>query len=441
MIGQHPITGKPIRIMRTETHLYRDKKTLVWLRSQEVSRRYSRWDQIVTNIHDLKKWTNTLGSSPTLFVCDSTDDDEVKQILDSGSIDGVHLNFFRRDPLVKYGKENLTKKGYQNIICIEEIQVMYPHTHFKWSSTTTPLEEIVYAIALLFRLQKVIGFTHKEKESLIGYREATSHFPTTIGGYNEVPQELWLIQQYFTPTKLIREKEIDLCLKKNLECPFIDKIILLNEQSFKKKLPKNDKIKEVVIGHRMTYWDVLTYIQTEVPKDVFVAFSNSDIFLDHTWQLLWSTNLEDRFLSILRYEEVPNKEPELFGPRPDSQDTWVVSSTSLKERTLKEEDFDFEFGRAGCDNAINLSMLKNKFVVCNPALTLKTHHVHNSGIRTYNPRDLIDKPVYLHIEPTGLHDMQPLADLAKYEQPLEPSQPFSRTVKGDKKEVRTLCTM
>jgi len=435
MMAHHPLTGKPIRVMRTETHLCRDKKTLVWLRGQELSASYNRWETIISNLSDLSRWQKTIGA-PLLFVSDTRDVDEVREILDSGVVNGVHLMFFRRDVLKAYGKDKLKQNGFQNIICIEEIQTMYPHTHFKYSDKAS-LEEIVLAIALLFRLKHVAGFTEGELANLQPYMDRISTIAPTTISLDKKPEELWLIQQYFVPSKAKREKEIRTCLEKNIQCQFIDKIVLLNEDVLTKKMPKSSKIQEVVIGHRLTYWDVMEYIQKHVPANVFVVFSNSDIFLDESWQLLWSTNLEDKFLSILRYEH----DGKLFGPRPDSQDTWVVTSTSLKKRKLVQGDFDFEFGKPGCDNAVNISMLKNKFVVCNPALNLKTHHMHESGIRTYDPLDCLEKPMYLYIEPTGLHDMMPQTDLSEYEVEWTASQPFTRKVHGDRKELRTLCTM
>ena len=438
MQGTHPLTGKPIRIMQTETQIYRNTKTLVWLRDQEESDKFNRWETIVTDQLSLSKWTRALGDKPTLYICDSTDEAEVKELLDSGRLDGVHLMFFRKDPLVAYGKENLKKAGYQNIVCIEEIQTMYPHT---FSPNMAKIEELVLAVALLFRLQRAVGFSQSEQASIQPYLEKVAHLKMNIGGPNESPEPLWLIQQYFKPYSAKREREINHCLKNNLACKYIDKIVLLNEEIY--KLPKNDKLKQVSIGKRMTYWDVLEYIQKEVPKGTLVAFSNSDIYLDDTWKLIWSTSIRDKFISLLRYEEPTkaNEEPKLFGPRADSQDTWLLHADSLKARTLKKEDFDFEFGRAGCDNAINLSMLKAKFLVCNPCLTIRTIHCHHSGIRTYDPKDIIDKPMYLFLNPTGLHDMQPLTDMKEYEVPWTSSAPFSRKLNGDRKELRTLSNM
>jgi hypothetical protein len=62
----------------------------------------------------------------------------------------------------------------------------------------------------------------------------------------------------------------------------------------------------------------------------------------------------------------------------------------------------------GCDNAIALEMFRAKFLVVNPAMSLKTWHFHASGLRTYVRNDVIEKPVFLYLSPTGFHDLQPV---------------------------------
>jgi hypothetical protein len=225
----------------------------------------------------------------------------------------------------------------------------------------------------------------------------------------------------------------------------IDKILLLNEEDYSAKFPKSDKIIQEIIGHRMKYADVMRYIYEKVPEGTFVAFSNSDIYLDSTWSELWSVNIKDKFLSLLRYEEPQStdEEAKLFGPREDSQDTWVVHADSVKSRVWNNfKDLDFEFGKAGCDNAINVEMLRKKFIVANPSLTFRTLHCHASQIRSYDPKDVIDKAVYLYLEPTGLHDLNPTADLKKYSLEWEPPSYFTRKVHAiDEKTKNTFCKM
>ena len=121
--------------------------------------------------------------------------------------------------------------------------------------------------------------------------------------------------------------------------------------------------------------------------------------------------MEKKFLSLLRWDD-PNppqiqdeeRQPsKIFGPRPDSQDTWILRSDDVTFDT-SHLDFQIPFGKAGCDNALNVGMLKQKFLIANPAYTIKTHHIHLSAIRDYNPQDIIEKPVYLYIEPTEIQE-------------------------------------
>lgn len=443
MQGRHPLTGKPIRIMRTETHLYRDDKTLCWLRDQPYLPKFRRWDSIVTDANALEIWTKVLSMPPMVFASISNDTTEIKTLLDGKLLDGVQIIFLRKEPLMAYGKAKLEAKGYQNIICIEEMERMYPNTFYKFvAEHQNTLSDLVLAIGALFKHHRIVGFYDYELSP--DYRALLNTTYNIITGLSsEQPKDLWLIQQWFQSSKAKRDRELKKCLLKNLENPYIDRIVLLNEEDYSKTLPTHEKLQQKSIGHRMTYWDVMQEIQTACPPDTLIAFANTDIYFDETVRQLWSVRMEDRFLSLLRWDEQndPTQAPILFGPRPDSQDTWILLSTSLQQRTLSKSDYDFEFGRAGCDNAVNLSMLKNKFIVCNPAYSLKTYHVHQSGLRTYDPKDCIDKPMYLYVEPTGLHDMSPQKDLKSYERPWQQPTPFTRPIKGDRQQVRTLCTM
>jgi hypothetical protein len=40
-------------------------------------------------------------------------------------------------------------------------------------------------------------------------------------------------------------------------------------------------------------------------------------------------------------------------------------------------------------------------------MNLVTHHVHNSGVRNYDPQDIVEKPVLMYVHPSGVHDLNP----------------------------------
>jgi hypothetical protein len=269
------------------------------------------------------------------------------------------------------------------------------------------------------------------------------NIPQDAAAEQTVPP-VYLIQQYFDSPTPKRQQEIDRVLKENIKCDYVDKIILLNEKLY--NLPKSDKLEQIVIGKRLTYLDVMKYIKNDVPRDVYVIFANSDIYFDSTLCALYSLEMEKKFLSLLRYDVGPDptSEPKLFGPRPDSQDAWILLSSSV-DFEPSEDDFGFSFGISGCDNAVNVSMLRKRFVVANPALTIKTYHVHNSNVRTYVRSAVVDKPVFLYLTPTAIQEYNPVTDITSYAVKTwkrKPLQSFTRQIKYvDKITCQTICNM
>lgn len=446
MLAKHPITGKQIRIMKTDTQLHKDRKTAVWLNrypdTVENPQSFKRWMTATSSHKIAEEWKSVLKSYPSVIVL-TNPSESVNTWLSKKAPKQKTLLFLNRPVMENYGLERFSKEGFTNILCLEELSELYPYISRKYTPQDSDALSVLYAFAV-YRVHRVVGFSEEDKD-IKEFIESLKNMHKLIVEPFRNPEPLWLIQQYFIPQKAKREREIKHCLQKNLECPFIDKILLLNEEDYSAKLPKSDKIQQEILGHRMTYADVMRTIYEKVPNGTLVVFSNSDIYLDDSWSELWSLDMRDKFLSLLRYEEPTHDEEELklFGPREDSQDTWVVHADSIKSRDWKEyKDLDFEFGRAGCDNAINVEMLRKKFVVANSCKSLRTIHCHSSQIRTYNPSDVLDKPIFLYLEPSGLHDLKPLSDLKKQEVEWEHPSYFSRKVHAiDEKAKTTFCRM
>jgi len=426
MLAHHPITGKEIRVLKTEAQLYKNQKTLLWLREDTYknSERLKRWDTLVFGHALSHKW------SPSATVIRDPSPEALEWIVTSAPR-RYELLFFSKKVLEVLGVERAKSLGFTNIICLEELGEIYPHLLRVYNESDSDAD-VFLMISVLFRASRALGLRQDEIDSPLA-KLYNTHYNLSVG-LHETPEPLILIQQYFVHKDPRRDKEIKHCLEKNIENPLIDKIILLTEK--KHTLPNSDKIQQIVIGHRMKYSDVFEHIMT-LPSKILVAFSNSDIYLTETFRSLWTVNLKDTFLSLLRYEG-----DELFGPRPDSQDTWVIRSDCVQSRTWDLSTLDFAFGRAGCDNAINVELLKKKFVVANPCLTLKTVHVHSSEVRDYNPLDPIEKPFYLYLDPSGLHDLQPVQDLDVYKKPWPSSTSYTcKVYAAEPRTLRTFCAM
>jgi hypothetical protein len=444
MLAHHPITGKPIKIMKTETQLYKNQRTALWVRggpsTYDAPHRLGRWLTIVTNSQDAIAWSDVL--TPTVVLVEPTVH-AVSWITGVAPRKGQLLFLSRAVMTACGGPEFFKDQKFQNVVCLEELIEIFPHTLRSFNDTDKEAAAVLL-VGMILRAARVFGFKPNELEEIKPLsKQAADTYGLQVGGPAE-PEQLWLIQQYFVPTNKRRAKEIDQTLLENINQPLVDTILLLNEEPMVNCLPKSNKIKELIVGHRLSYADVLRTIKDYVPQGTIVAFANSDISLTDTLRDLWFINMTDLFLAILRYEPSnDDSEPTLFGPRPDSQDTWAILSDEVKKRDWGTfSEFDFPFGKAGCDNAMAMEMLRKKFRVANPALSLMTIHNHKSAVRTYSNDDVVEKSVFLYLEPTGIHDLEPKTDLRLSLKPWAKPQPFNRRINAaDERHAKTFCRM
>jgi hypothetical protein len=425
MLARNPKTGGNIRIINLDTSVWRDQKTMVWF-DAPAEAGWDRWDIGVTdtNIAEVVK--------ADVVICLN---DDAADWLNAGKWSTARLVVVPKALVNAMGMDKLLELKMNNLLCIDEIHSLYPFTGPAWDGSKEDAKALV-ALALHFGRSFPVE-PPAERQAIATKRGLK--FQTTF----EQPKKLWLVTQYYQPDKAARRKEIDACLDKNLGCDIIDRVVLLNEKAI---APSHPKIMEKVVGKRLTYATVIRWIQEEAPADVIVVFANADIFLDNdSWRTLWSTDLDTqpKFLALLRWDiDSLDAEPKLFGPRPDSQDTWVVSAAAVKAVSWDWGALNFPFGQGGCDNAITLEMFKKRFLIANPALTLRTFHYHASEVRTYDPRNIVDKPSYLYIQPTGLHDMKPVMNFGDAAKTLN-FKPIARPVRGplSAAQARTFCEM
>ena len=422
MYGTHHKTGKEIRLLQHTTTTWRDKKTLVWLNSSDdMSIPWNRFDVGCVGSKHVEK------VKADVVVC--VEDEDVEWIRAKG-FEKVRLLFASKKVLDQIGLPFFEEHKINNILCIDELNLLYSFIESEWDNSVNDaciLVALTLRFGLTYPLQPSSRNTHNLK----------------VSSNLVKPHELYYITQYYIPDQSKRRKEINTCLYNNIENSYIDHIILLNENDFSSKLPESNKLRQEVIGKRLHYDDIVRYINEKIPEDSIVVFANADIYLDSTIRSIWSTNLEDKFFALLRYDDNEKGGDEIFGPRADSQDTWIISSTSVKKRKWKYEDFNFSFGVSGCDNAITLEMLRMKFLIVNPSLTIKTHHLHLSEYRTYTKDEIVDKNVYLYIDPTGLHDMEAVTKIpsTNLNSRLELS-PFDREIIcSNTNKLATYCKM
>jgi len=221
---------------------------------------------------------------------------------------------------------------------------------------------------------------------------------------NQCNDQIHLFSQFFLPTNRLRMSELVFCLKQHVENEQIHKIHLLNETIYTEKDlgVSSNKIIQTNIQKRLTFQDVFTYIREQKLKGYFVLL-NADIFFHkHSLVNLRKTSIhqESEMMALLRYEynhTQPHK-LKLFGPRYDSQDTWIFHSNTLFPSSC-DKVFDFPFGKPGCDNKLVYLMHILGFKVINDPTTICTLHVHASNLRSYTLKDTIPQPWGICVPP------------------------------------------
>jgi hypothetical protein len=217
-----------------------------------------------------------------------------------------------------------------------------------------------------------------------------------------------LFLQFYIDKDKSHFEEIQFALKKNVENPYIDSIIMLNERIYSDDElgVSHSKIKQVVIHNRITYSDFLKY-----KIKGYKVLINSDIFVDETIQHVKKSDIHicKKMVALLRYE-YNNNQPYLFcseknpNGRPDSQDTWIIHSNhtfSDKEYAI----FNLQLGIPGCDNKICYLFSILGYEIYNDPVYIKSYHCHIKSERNYKGRI---EPPYCYIFPfsTTIHPIE-----------------------------------
>ena len=200
--------------------------------------------------------------------------------------------------------------------------------------------------------------------------------------------DIVLISQFFIHNNNERNNEIKKCLRLNATNQYINKIYLLNEKIYDNTELgiDNKKIVQVNINKRLEYKDVFKFVEEERING-YIVFCNSDIFINESIKKLHKSILDKEkiFIALLRYEYkkslAGNKHiGTIFGPRPDSQDTWIFHSNFNLDKN-QMDILNFNFGMPGCDNKITYLMKIFGYKLLNCPNIIKSFHIHTSEIR------------------------------------------------------------
>ena len=168
-----------------------------------------------------------------------------------------------------------------------------------------------------------------------------------------------------------RQKEIDLCLRKNLENQFINKVFVLIDDGSTVPL-SSDKIKSIHLENRPTYKD---WIELSKGLTGFSILCNSDIYFDESIVIAREALENNKsFLSLSRWELVNGKTSLRTNPH-WSQDVWGVNCNNEFDQELVAS-LDFPMGVPRCDNKIAYLFAIRGWDIKNPCRYLKKPFTH-----------------------------------------------------------------
>jgi hypothetical protein len=182
------------------------------------------------------------------------------------------------------------------------------------------------------------------------------------------------------------------CLERNVANRAIDEVHVFVEEeidpldaAFRYPPLRSSKVRLVVTGVRVTYAALFAYANRELTGRR-VVIANADIFFDHTLARLDDYDLAGCLLCLSRWDIHADGTWSLFD-FDYSQDVWIFQTP------IAEFACDFPLGVLGCDNRVAWEADRAGLIVTNPSLSVRSYHLHLTGIRRYSPAQRLAGPV------------------------------------------------
>ena len=192
-----------------------------------------------------------------------------------------------------------------------------------------------------------------------------------------------LFTSYYQCGDAVRQMEIDLCLRHNVENPSIDRLIVFIDDG-SELCVSSPKVHVINMDRRPTYADWIAETKN-LNLDGVSILCNSDMHFDtDITQISQCFEGAKNFVALSRYE-VLGEEVKLH-PNPHwSQDVWAVDTKDLSDESLFRT-LDFSMGVPRCDNKVAYQFGIYGWAIINPCNFVRSYHVHETEFRTYDKK-------------------------------------------------------
>lgn len=202
-------------------------------------------------------------------------------------------------------------------------------------------------------------------------------------------RKIHLYIPYYLSEDFDRQKEINICLSKNVSVDALEKIFVLVDDGSRPDII-SDKIEIIDISGRPTYadWVDLTSVNSNYAISVL---ANSDIYVDNTIELLGKVfaSSTHAFAAISRYE-IAGETVTLHKNPHWSQDVWAIDGKVPVSPELRK-NINIPLGVPRCDNKIGYVFSVHGYDIFNPCHFVRTYHLHETQVRSYDSH--VDKRI------------------------------------------------
>lgn len=202
-----------------------------------------------------------------------------------------------------------------------------------------------------------------------------------------------IINWYIDPDP-VRQAELEECLLRNIDNPYIERIVALDEEGT--EIIDHPKVIPHPFDGRPSYSD---FFKVGNGYDGVKVLANSDIFFDDTIEL--ANRIKERQFFVLCRYEVDVSGNVKFSDNIGMHDVWIW-------RGINNIQTSMGLGRWGCDHHIAGLMVRAGWAVFSPSKSIRSFHLHNSGVRRY-VQERILRPV-AHVTPDTIESVECMKD-------------------------------
>ena len=151
MFATNPKNGKQIRIMNSDASIWKDSKTLTYMKDpySKDKKRWKRWDILVTSVTP-----EYLAWKPDIVLL-TEESSEANLWLKTEKAKKTRFILVSLKAIKTLTSEGFDVSTLGNVICLEEFESMYPFLGQPWNGT---LEDAIMCATIIFRYNRYFIF-------------------------------------------------------------------------------------------------------------------------------------------------------------------------------------------------------------------------------------------------------------------------------------------